>query len=149
MRSARRTGRTRSRGRRQWPRRRLGAPSFTVADLVAELRWPAPAVQVGIVEGAGGPRSPLAADGDNVDLATALAPDLVVLVADAGLGTINAVRLAVASLADVRGARVVVALNHFGADPLHDLNRRHLADRAGFDVVTDPAALAVRLRPSG
>ena len=102
---------------------------------------------VGLVEGAGGPRSPIAADGDTVDLAAALAPDLVVLVADAGLGTINAVRLAVAPFTEVLpGTAVVVALNRFGADPLHELNRRHLVERAGLDVVTDPAALAERLR---
>ena len=67
-------------------------------------------VDVGLVEGVGGPRSPISADGDNVDLAHALAPDLVVLVADAGLGTINAVRLSVGALADFP---VLVALNRY------------------------------------
>ncbi len=125
----------------------LGAPPFTVADLATEIRWPGDVVEVGLVEGAGGPRSPIAADGDNVDLAAALAPDLVVVVADAGLGTINAARLAVAPFTEVLpGTAVVVALNRFGADPLHELNRRHLVERAGLDVVTDPAALAERLR---
>ncbi|MEA2842777.1 MAG: glycine C-acetyltransferase, partial [Actinomycetota bacterium] len=70
----------------------LGRPPFTVADLMAELTWP-PATQVGLVETVGGPRSPVAADGDSLDLAAALHPDLVVLVADAGLGAVNAVRL--------------------------------------------------------
>src|SRR5213076_1746043 len=68
----------------------LGRPPFTVADLVDELRWP-DGVDVGLVETAGGVRSPIADDGDTVDLARALHPDRVVLVADAGLGTINAV----------------------------------------------------------
>ena len=77
----------------------LGRPAFTIADLVTELEWPV--VDVGLVESAGGPRSPLASDGDTVDLAAALAPDLVVLVADAGLGTINAVQLCAAVLAPV------------------------------------------------
>ena len=48
----------------------LGRPAFTIADLVDELRWsvgPAdPALDVGLVETAGGVRSPLAADGDGV-----------------------------------------------------------------------------------
>ncbi len=41
----------------------LGRPTFTVADLIAELSWP-PAVDIGFVETAGGVRSPIAADGD-------------------------------------------------------------------------------------
>jgi dethiobiotin synthetase len=117
-----------------------GAPPFTVAELVAELLWP-PRTAVGLVEGAGGPRSPLAADGDTVDLARALHPDAVVLVADAGLGTINAVRLSVAALAEFR---VVVALNRFSADPLHARNRAFLAG-CGFDVVTSVPELAERV----
>ncbi len=69
----------------------LGRPAFSIGDLEAELRWPDEAVEVGLVETAGGVRSPLAADGDCLALCGALAPDAVVLVADAGLGTINAV----------------------------------------------------------
>ena len=57
--------------------------------------WPGPTerVDVGVVETAGGVRSPQADDGDVCDLVAALGPDLVVLVADAGLGTINSIRL--------------------------------------------------------
>jgi dethiobiotin synthetase len=55
-------------------------------------------VDVGLVETAGGVRSPQADDGDVLDLVAAIAPDHVILVADAGLGTINAVRLSVAAL---------------------------------------------------
>ena len=76
----------------------LGRPPFRSADLVGELGWPCDPVDVGLVETAGGVRSPLAADGDCAALCAALAPDLVVLVADAGLGTINAVRLTVDAL---------------------------------------------------
>ena len=98
----------------------LGLPPFTVADLAGGIVWP-DGVDVGLVEGVGGPRSPISDDGDNVDLAHLLAPDLVVLVADAGLGTINAVRLSVAAFADFP---VVVALNRFADDePLHARNR--------------------------
>lgn len=51
----------------------LGRAPFTAADLVRELRWPQ-GVTVGWVETVGGPRSPIAADGDSADLAAALAP---------------------------------------------------------------------------
>ncbi len=57
---------------------------------------------MGLVETAGGVRSPLAADGDCLDYCAALDPDVVVLVADAGLGTINAVRLTLDALAPAR-----------------------------------------------
>lgn len=122
----------------------LGRPSFTIADLVGEIDWP-DGVDVGLVEGAGGPRSPLADDGDTVDLAAALAPDLVVLVADAGLGAIDAVRRSVPAFADI--APVVVVLNRF--DERVDVHRRNgawLAERDAFDVLVDPADLAGRLR---
>ena len=122
----------------------LGAPPFTVADLVDELRWP-DGVDVGLVEGAGGPRSPIAADGDNVRLASAIEPDLVLLVADAGLGTINAVRMSIAAF---RGGAVVVVLNRWDEhDPLHRRNRDWLTCRDGFDVVTGVEAGAARIVP--
>lgn len=111
----------------------LGRPPFTVADLVGELRWP-PATQVGLVETVGGPRSPVAADGDSLDLAAALDPDLLVLVADAGLGAVNAVRLSVEAATTV-GTPIVVLLNRYReADP----DRRNLAclDQDGYDVAT-------------
>ena len=120
----------------------LGRPAFTIADLVAELEWPA--VDVGLVESAGGPRSPLADDGDTVDLAAALEPDLVVLVADAGLGTINAVQLCAAVLAPV--APVCTILNRYDeADDLHRRNREWLVERAHCDVVVDVEELVSRL----
>ena len=122
--------------------RELGQPGFTTADLAGGIVWPT-TIDVGFVEGVGGPRSPISDDGDNVDLARVLAPDLVVVVADAGLGTINAVRLSVDAYA---GFATVVALNRFGTDPLHERNREHLVTVDGFDVVTTPRALADRLR---
>lgn len=121
----------------------LGRPGFSIADLVAELAWPAD-IDVGFVESAGGPRSPLADDGDTITLATALAPDLVVLVADAGLGTINAVRLAREAFGTL--APVVVALNRYDDTLLlHRANRDWLEARSGFSVVTDPDTLANRI----
>jgi dethiobiotin synthetase len=123
----------------------LGRPPFTVADLAAEIEWEA-GTDIGFVEGVGGPRSPLASDGDTVDLVRALDPDLIVLVADAGLGTVNAVRLSAAVLAD---RPLVVALNRFGADPaqtrLHARNHDHHTGVDRFAVVTSPAALAARV----
>jgi dethiobiotin synthetase len=120
----------------------LGRPAFTVADLVAELQ-PFDHDAVTFVEGAGGPRSPIAGDGDNVDLARALAPDLVVLVGDAGLGTINAVRLSAATLAEWP---LVVALNRYDAtNDLHARNADWLRTREGLEIVTDPEALATYL----
>jgi len=121
---------------------RLGRPGFTVADLVSELTAPGDTDLI-LVEGAGGPRSPIADDGDNVDFAHALAPDVVLLVADAGLGSINAVRLAAAPFREL-GLPLVVALNRFGADPLHAANEAWLRDRYGFDTVTEPEVLAAR-----
>ena len=119
---------------------RLGRPSFTIQDLMSELRWPADtdtdtdvnanAVAVGLVETAGGIRSPLAADGDCLALCEALAPDVIVLVADAGLGTINAVRLTLDVLGPL-AALAVVVLNRF--DPESDLHRRNLDWLSGRD----------------
>jgi dethiobiotin synthetase len=116
----------------------LGLPAFTIAQLVAELDAPAGATV--LVESAGGVRSPLAADGDTVDLVEALQPRLVVLVADAGLGTINAVQLSVAAL---DAPNVVVFLNRYDrADELHRRNAEWLRSQAGLDVVTEIEALA-------
>ena len=116
----------------------LGRASFTIRDLISELVWPADAVDVGLVETAGGVRSPLAADGDCLDFCAALAPDLIVLVADAGLGTINAVRLNIASIAPL-GTPTVVVLNRFDADSdLHRRNFEWLRGRDGLRTLTVP-----------
>jgi len=85
----------------------------------------------------------MAADGDSVALAAALAPDLAVLVIDSGLGAINAVRLSAAALDGVRCPMVVV-LNHYDDTRLHRSNRDRLA-ADGFDVVTAVDQLAARL----
>jgi dethiobiotin synthetase len=118
----------------------LGLPAYTVADLARETIWPE-GTRVGLVEGVGGPHSPIASDGDTIDLARALEPDVVVLVADAGLGAINAVRLAATPLA---AWPVVVACNRYAPDGLPRRNHDFLVD-AGYDLVTTPTALARRL----
>jgi dethiobiotin synthetase len=134
----------------------LGLPAFTVADLAAEVTWPA-GVDVGVVETAGGVLSPAAEDGTSLDLAAAVGPDELVLVADAGLGTINGVRLSLAAIAAHPGLAttpVVVLLNRLDPDErLHRANRAVLeadaADartRQGPDVVVDAGALVQRWR---
>ena len=89
------------------------------------------------------PRSPTTATTST--FARAIRADLVVLVADAGLGTINSVRLSVEAFSDFP---VIVALNRFGHDLLHARNRDFLVERVGLDVVTAPSALAARLASS-
>jgi dethiobiotin synthetase len=124
----------------------LGRPPIMITDLAAEVRAgpsDADAHAIVFVEGAGGARSPLADDGDTVALAHALAADCVVIVADAGLGTINAVRLTVATLTSWTP---VIALNRYDDDnELHRANRVWLSERDGSCVVTDPADLAADL----
>ncbi len=128
----------------------LGLDGFTVADLVDELSWPTgrtDPVQVGLVELAGGVRSPQASDGDATDVLTTLGPDVVLLVADAGLGTINDVRMSMEALGTVTAVmpdvRTVVVLNRFDAHhDIHRRNRQWLADRDGFEVVVLPGDLS-------
>jgi dethiobiotin synthetase len=119
----------------------LGLPPFSVRDLTRELLW-TPDLAVGLVEGVGGPRSPMAADGDNVDFARAIQPDVVIIVADSGLGVINAVRLSADAFDDFP---LIVALNHYGDDALDARNRDFLMERADLDVVTTPSHLAASL----
>ena len=120
----------------------LGRPAFSVDDLVLELAWP-PDTVVGMVETTGGPRSPIAADGDSVDLCTALSPDVVVLVAEAGYGAINAVRLSVDVL--LTGcAPVLVVLNRWDGSDVQRRNREWLL-RDGYQVTTSLADVAARL----
>jgi len=122
----------------------LGTPPFTIADLVGELAWP-DGIEVGLVEGVGGPRSPLADDGDTIDLADALDADHMVLVADAGLGTINAVRLSVAAIG--RARPVTVVLNRYDeADDLHRRNREWLVKTDGLDVVCTGEEVAAAIK---
>jgi dethiobiotin synthase len=119
----------------------LGLPPFSVRDLARELLW-TPDLAVGLVEGVGGPRSPMAANGDNVDFARAIQPDVVVIVADSGLGVINAVRLSAHAFDDFP---LIVALNHYTDEALDARNRDFLVERADLDVVTSPSHLATNL----
>jgi dethiobiotin synthetase len=127
----------------------LGLPAFTIADLIDELAWPDHPTDLGLVETAGGVRSPQASDGDAIDFLVALRPDLVVLVADAGLGTINSVRLSMDALAPVVGdletgahpspIPVAVVLDRFyDTDEIHRHNLEWLAARDAFEIFTIP-----------
>lgn len=119
---------------------RLGMAPPQLATLVDELSWPTPAVDVGLVETAGGTRSPIAIDGDTVDLARAIEPDAIVLVADSGLGTINLVRLSTVELAPWP---VLVHLNRFDDhDTLHLANRDWLESTDRLRVTTAIDAVA-------
>ncbi len=125
----------------------LGLPVFAVADLVGELEqsWGSGA-RIGIIETAGGLRSPIADDGDCLDLILAARVECVVLVADAGLGVIHDVRVCAAALADAH-LPVIVMLNRFApAAPYatHARNAAWLARREGLDVVTDIETLTAR-----
>jgi dethiobiotin synthetase len=123
----------------------LHLPGLAIADVAAELAasWPVPAVDVGLVELAGGPRSPLADDGDGVDLMDLVRPDGCLLVADAGLGVINAVRLALGALP---GMPVVVVLNRYDAEnPLHAANLAWLSRCVAGPVVVSVAEVADQL----
>jgi dethiobiotin synthetase len=121
----------------------LARDAFGVGDLIAEIAWPDVEPEVRWVETVGGVRSPIAFDGDSIDLCNAVGPDLVVLVADAGLGTINSVRLSAGPIA----ANVVVHLNRYDdADELHRLNRAWLNDRDRFEVTVTIDELCDHLR---
>ena len=113
----------------------LELPQPSLSELIGEIVWPTMACNLGLVETVGGVLSPLSADADSRDLARAVAPDNVVIVAHADLGTINEVRLATEALA---GIPLVVFLNRF--DPnidLHVRNRQWLQDQNGLTVETD------------
>lgn len=116
----------------------LGLPELRIDDLIAGMAPWSPEIDVVVVEGVGGVRSPVAVDGDNVTVADVLRPGVVVVVAGAGLGAINDVVLATDAL-DAHRPRVL--LNRFDHhDRTHVLNLRWLRDR-GLPVDTEVAAV--------
>jgi dethiobiotin synthetase len=120
----------------------LGRPMIRISDLVSEVSgsWGPEPAEVRLVELAGGVWSPHAHDGDGLLLACELDPDLIVLVADAGLGTINSIRPAIATL--VRTAAVVTLLNRYDDDiELHRRNRSWLDRYYGIQTLTSVDAL--------
>jgi dethiobiotin synthetase len=122
----------------------LGRPVPTLADLLEELVWSSPVADIGFVEAVGGVRSPIAEDGDSRAFVLSLDPDVVVLVAHAGLGVIDAVRGALEGIG--ASVEVIVVLNHFdGRDDLHIRNLAWLVERDGLTPVTQIDALADRV----
>lgn len=115
----------------------LGRSAPRLAELAGDLRWPAGPVAAGLVETVGGVRSPQADDADAVDVQQMLRPDRVLLVADAGLGAVNAVRLTADALGTGTAAPpLVVVLNRFDpADDCHRRNRQWLTERDAMTVV--------------
>jgi dethiobiotin synthetase len=115
----------------------LGRDRIELEHLFAELALPE--TGIAFIEGVGGPRSPLAHDGDTVLLAWLLrAP--VILVASSGLGVINDVRLARDAFAPLP---VATFMNRFDeADSLHRANRDWLRDHVGATVCTTIDELA-------
>ena len=120
---------------------RLGLEPFSIAQLAEEIDVPEAGVL--LVEGAGGPRSPLADDGDSTDLARQLDSERILLVADAELGTINASLLAAEAL---EGCPVTLFLNRYDdASELHQLNATWLRENSGLEVFTEIDRLFERL----
>jgi dethiobiotin synthetase len=124
----------------------LGRPEITLAELAEELEWPGHRVGLGLVEFAGGVASPIAHDGDPLDFVKMLRPDQVLLVADAGLGTINAVLLSLRSLARITSnesedegqGSIITVVNRF--DPECELHQRNLEwlQKQGVNTVVGP-----------
>ncbi len=109
----------------------LGRPHIRFQDVLREITWPLGTERV-FIETVGGPRSPLAHDADSVDLVHRLQVDTVLLVADAGLGTLNAVRL---SLTAIHALPTFIFLNRYDPDnELHVLNMQWLRERYGIEV---------------
>lgn len=120
----------------------LGRGPVWLTELLNEIRWPAD-VDIGFVETVGGVRSPLACDGDSIELLRRVAVNRMLLVADAELGTINAVRLTMAAVGSIP---TLVFLNRFNPhNELHELNRRWLIEHDKLTVITDLHSLVVAI----
>ena len=134
---------------------KLGRSAIAMDDLVQEVEksWSGRAADFALVETAGGVFSPLAdtptEQGDDcAAFLAALGVDEVLLIADAGLGTINSVRASVQRLAAVGIGRdrVTVGLSRFDpSDAVHATNLVWLQDRDRVSVCTTPEDIAAAL----
>ncbi len=121
----------------------LGRPPISMADLESEMGLDALDVHLVLVEGVGGPYSPLAEDGDTATLAAAVGAALVISVVDASLGAINS---AIAVAKAFPGAEVLTFLNRYDeADEVHTTNAEWL-ERSGHLVYRTVDELADALR---
>lgn len=117
---------------------KLGRRCPTIKELAAGCRFDE-RIDVGFVEGVGGLYSPLAADGHNLDLIERLAPDLVIVVASADLGSIHDTTAATVPLGTHPHA---IFLNRFDpATEIHALNLDWLR-RSGLQVAATVTELA-------
>lgn len=129
----------------------LGLPAVTMARLLGAAETPpGRSPDIRLVELVGGVCSPIvsaeasrgydAGFGDDCSaMISAMRPELVILVADAGLGTIDAVRRSVLSL----GRRPLVILNRFDPEErVHALNAAWLRERDHLDVFVDAVDVA-------
>ena len=121
----------------------LGKSAIKVADLVSELDWGIVPPDVGLLEGVGGVRSPIAHDGDIVDIAVQIRPDHTVVVANARLGVLNQLRLAIDVLVSpsLSGAMGVchIVLNQFDeTSEVQSRNREWLVEQFDELVITSP-----------
>jgi dethiobiotin synthetase len=115
----------------------LNRMAFTVGDLVTELDLPDHGLA--LVESVGGPRSPLAADGDTVSLIERVEPDAVVLVGPSGLGALNSILTCADALAGRSGIPLHVFLNRYEVEnDLHVRNRAWLRSNTALRPVSDP-----------
>lgn len=116
----------------------LGLPKFTIAELIDEIIWPAN-TEIGIIEGAGGIHSPIADDGDTLTLLDGIQPDLVIVVAEPHLGSINNIRLTTAAL---QAHNLIVYLNRFDpTNTLHQVNLSWMTDRCKFKIAISESDL--------
>lgn len=127
----------------------LARPSFSLEDVVSEIEWPLPAPDIAFVESVGGVRSPMASNGDAIGLIELLQPDIVLLVADAGLGTINDVLLSLDAInSGAHVATPLVVLNRFEpANDLHLRNREWLTTHLDLDVLSSVPTVLAKISP--
>lgn len=122
----------------------LGRSRIRLDELIAELRW-SERMDLALIETAGGLCSPIAHDADNLQLIECFAPEKVLLIADAGLGTLNSVRLCLRALGAIP---TIVFLNRFDAgNDLHQRNAMWLKEE-GVQLAVDIENLmkAIQLR---
>lgn len=102
-----------------------------LTEAAARVRAVARRFELALVEGAGGLLSPLAEDGDNLDLLTALRPTEVIAVVPNRLGAVNQARLVLRALpARLRPRAVVVLVDAPGGGAAAQTNAGLLAEFA-------------------